>query len=80
MNRTASFVLKQMRTKGSTLHCSFERGKTVWFLSSDRRPLADGVGVAVSRDQRVVGVGDALLQGVPSQTFCYTEELEQDAH
>ena len=38
MKRTTSYVLKEMRVKGSTLHCSFDRGKTVWFLSSDQRP------------------------------------------
>jgi hypothetical protein len=72
MNRTTTFVLKEMRTKGATLHASHENGKTLWFLSSKQRPLADGVGEKVSRDPHIVGVGDCLFSGGLAQIFRYT--------
>ena len=73
MKRTVNFVLQEMRVKGSTLHCSFERGKAVWFLSSDQQPLTDGVGVAASHDPHVVDVGDTLLHGIcRGQAFRYS--------
>ena len=71
--RTVDYVLKEMRVKGATLHCHYERGKAVWVLSSDPRPLPDGVAAAISRDPRVIGVGDTLIAGTLSQTFRYVE-------
>jgi hypothetical protein len=71
-NRTTNFVLAQMRTIGATLHTSHEGGRTSWFLSNDRRPLADGVGVKVSRDLHIVSVGDCLFADGLAQTYRYT--------
>jgi hypothetical protein len=72
--RTVGYVLERMRTRGATLHLSYENGRSVWFLSGDKRPLADGVGPAVSEDAHVIGVGDALLkEGTHSQTYRFAE-------
>jgi hypothetical protein len=72
--RTANYVLKQMREHGRTLHLSYENGRSVWFLSNDRQPLADGVGPAVTKAPCVIGVGDALLQeGARCQTYRFVE-------
>jgi hypothetical protein len=77
MKRTTDFVLTEMRVKGATLHLSFENGCGVWFLSNDKRPLADAVGLSVARDLHVAGVGDALFEGAPCQTFRYVHEKEK---
>jgi hypothetical protein len=72
--RTAAYVLERMREHGATLHLSFENGRSVWFLSGDKQPLADGVGPAVTKASCVIGVGDALLQeGARCQTYRFVE-------
>lgn len=73
MRRRISHVLREMRVKGATLHCHYERGAAVWTLSTDPQPLPDGVAAALSRDPHIVGVGDCLLAGTLSQTFRHVE-------
>ena len=70
--RTAAYVLEQMRKRGAILHASYEKDQCLWFLSGDRRPLANNVGQAVSRDPHVCSVGDCLFAGGLAQTFRYT--------
>ena len=58
--------------RGATLHCQFEYGRPTWWLS-DRSYVGEGIAKIVIADSRVVGVGDSLLVGIPSQTFRYVE-------
>jgi hypothetical protein len=58
--------------EGVSLNLSFERGMHRWRLSNGT-PVSDDVAKIVVADHRVTGVGDALFQNLPSQTYRYVE-------
>jgi hypothetical protein len=68
---SANFVISCMRA-GATLHLTFGRNGPVWSLS-DGRKISDEVARLVTTDHRVIGVGDALFQGMTAQSFRYVE-------
>jgi hypothetical protein len=59
--------------RGATLHCQFEYGRPIWWLS-DRSHVSADVAKVVVADLRVIGVGDSLLVGVPAQTYRFSED------
>ncbi len=80
--RAKEQALAAMRDHGATLHRGYRQGRPLWWLS-DGKPVRDEVALTLTRDPRVVGVGDALFGRALSQTFRYcdeTDEPEDDAH
>jgi hypothetical protein len=63
----AQHVLTAMR-RGAALHLRFTQRGPQWQLSSGRR-VSDEVAKMVTASASVVGVGDALFEGAPSQTW-----------
>ena len=72
LRRDANQTLAAMMN-GASLHCSHERGRTIWQLSTGQfvTPEAAAV-VTASRD--VVDVGDSLFPGHPGQTWRYCND------
>ena len=67
LNRGEIAVLRKMH-EGQTLH----RGRGSWRMS-DGCAVADRVAQRVIADHRVVGVGDTLFEGGPSETYRYAD-------
>jgi hypothetical protein len=68
----AELVLAEMQ-RGSALHLSFSRSGPQWALSNGR-PVSDEVAKLVTASASVVGVGDALFDGIASQTWRWWRE------
>ncbi len=68
-------ALARMRERGAALHHTHRPGRSLWALS-DGTPVRDAVAAALTRDARVVGVGDALFGRELSQTFRYYDETD----
>jgi hypothetical protein len=64
-------VLTRMQ-RGASLHLPYERGQPLWRLSDGMR-VAEDIARLVVADHRVRGVGDALFDGMPPQTYRYSE-------
>jgi hypothetical protein len=71
-NRNGAAAVLTKLQRGQSLNLSFERGTRQWRLS-DGSTVSDAVAAIVTADHRVVGVGDALLRGLPSQTYRFSE-------
>ena len=71
----AQRVIAAMRDEGATLHRDHGNGRVIWWLSNGIG-LTHEMAVDVLGDVHVVGVGDCLFEGTPSQTWRYLE----DAH
>jgi hypothetical protein len=65
-------VLAEMR-RGSALHLSFTRSGPQWMLSNGGE-VPDSIAKLVVARSSVVGVGDALFDGYPAQTFRWWRE------
>jgi hypothetical protein len=59
--------------QGASLHLRFERGIRRWSLS-DGTSVADDVAKTVVANPCIAGVGDALFENFPAQTYRYTGE------
>jgi hypothetical protein len=53
---------------GAALHLSFTRSGPQWVLSNGRE-VPDSIAKLVVASSSIVGVGDALFDGCPAQTF-----------
>jgi hypothetical protein len=69
----AEQVLQAMRF-GAALHLQFTRNGPRWTLSSGRH-VNDDVAKLVTASSSVVGIGDALFHGAPSQTWRWWAEV-----
>jgi hypothetical protein len=63
----AELVLVEMRA-GAALHLQHTKHGPCWSLSSSRE-ISDAVAKLIITSSSIVGVGDALFDGVASQTF-----------
>jgi hypothetical protein len=68
----AEIVLAAMR-HGCSLHLEYRKQGPRWALSNGRE-VPDNVAKLVIASSSVVGVGDALFEGAPSQTFRWWRE------
>jgi hypothetical protein len=64
-------VLRQMR-KGAALHSEFRNGKSDWWLTSGQR-VDPAIAAIAIRNRQVIAVGAALFEGLPAQTYRFTE-------
>jgi hypothetical protein len=69
-NRAVEQALSELQ-RGASLHLSFSPCRH-WRLSTGV-PVSDEVGRAIIALPDVVGVGDSLFEGEPSQTFRHAE-------
>jgi hypothetical protein len=67
---SADRVMAAMR-KGQALHCSFERGGPVWWLSDGARVSPEVAKLVVDHVQ-TISVGDGLFRGGTAQTYRFT--------
>jgi hypothetical protein len=63
----AAGVLSAMRA-GAALHLQHTKHGPCWALSNGRQ-ISDDIAKLVIASSSVIGVGDALFDGAPSQTF-----------
>jgi hypothetical protein len=68
----AAAVIDEMRA-GAALHLQYTRSGPLWVLSNGRE-VSDGIAKLVVASSSVVGVGDALFDGCPAQTFRWWRE------
>ena len=68
----AEAVLAEMRA-GAALHLQYTKQGPCWALSTGRQ-VSDVVARLVTASASVVGVGDALFDGCPAQTFRWWRE------
>ena len=68
----AEAVLAEMR-RGNALHLSHTRSGPQWALSNGRE-VPDSIAKLVVASSSVEGVGDALFDGCPAQTFRWWRE------
>jgi hypothetical protein len=68
----ADAVLAEMQA-GASFHLQFTRSGPLWVLSSGRQ-VPDVIARLVIASASVVGVGDALFDGCPAQTFRWWRE------
>jgi hypothetical protein len=68
----AKLVLNEMRA-GAALHMQHTKQGPVWALSNGR-PVSDTIAKLVTASASVEGVGDALFDGCPAQTFRWWRE------
>jgi hypothetical protein len=68
----AELVLEEMRA-GAALHLQHTKQGPAWTLSNGR-PVSDTIAKLVIASASVVGVGDALFDGYPAQTFRWWRE------
>ena len=66
-------ILREMRDHGAALHLQHSPSGDRWHLSTGQA-VHDTTARDIIGDRHIVGVGDALLPGVPCQTYRYTEE------
>jgi hypothetical protein len=69
--QTAARVIDAM-AKGLTLHLTYARGGGRWALSNGKTVPSE-VALAVVNDLRIIGVGDALFDDGPGQTWHYAD-------
>jgi hypothetical protein len=70
--KTAELVLAEMRN-GVALHLQHTKHGPCWALSNGT-PVPDSIAQLVITSSSIVGVGDALFDGVASQTFRWWRE------
>jgi hypothetical protein len=58
---------------GATLHLTYDRSAPRWTLSTGVM-ISDAAARVVIVSPNIVGVGDALFDGVPSQTYRWAHE------
>jgi hypothetical protein len=68
----AKAVLAEMQA-GAALHLQYTKQGPCWALSTGRQ-VSDDVARLVTASASVVGVGDALFDGCPAQTFRWWRE------
>jgi hypothetical protein len=71
LNVTVTATLAAM-CRGEALHLHFGRYGPVWRLTSGRTVPAE-VAQIVAKNPNVAGVGDALFNDIPAQTWRYVE-------
>lgn len=73
INSRTARILELMQRRGVTLHLDQSGTRPVWWLSTGERVDEQVAALLVGRPS-IVGVGDALIAGVPSQTYRYAED------
>jgi hypothetical protein len=73
INAAAATALAAMRDKGLVLHLHLSPSGCHWRLS-DGHPIDADIALRLINDRHVVGVGDALFEGL-SQTSRFREEV-----
>ena len=68
----ADAVLAEMRA-GAALHLQYTKQGPCWALSNGRQ-VSDAIAKLVTASSSVTGVGDALFDGCPAQTFRWWRE------
>ena len=71
LRRDVNRVLGAME-RGASLHCSHERGRTIWKLSTGSFVTPEAAAVVIASND-VVGVGDSLFPDHPGQTWRYVQ-------
>ena len=71
----ADHVLNDMRA-GASLHLQHAKSGPRWALSTGGQ-VSDDIAKLVVASASVVGAGDALFEGVPSQSYRWWREDEQ---